>query len=101
MLKHDNERFWKCSTGKGVEKDKIDKQKNSWNTMLQAVLKKCVQCTSTLTTFREGELRAALLLSHILVMGGQKSWTRAAQPQQKPLDANIKILLRQNITSCP
>lgn len=40
MLQHENERFWKWSTGKGDQKDKTGKEKKTWNTLLQAVLKK-------------------------------------------------------------
>lgn len=90
LKQKENESFWKCPTGEGVQKAKTEEQNNNWNIMLQVIVKRRVQYTSSLTRLRperckskKGELRAALLLNHIHVMSRHGSWTYRAQLQQK------------------
>jgi len=52
ILKQKTERFWKCSTGKGIQKHKTEEQKSRWNAMPQVVLKRRVQHMSSRTRLR-------------------------------------------------
>lgn len=40
LKQKENESFWKRPTGEGVQKDKTEEQKNSWNIMLQDMVKR-------------------------------------------------------------